>query len=170
MNWKLMGAILVVAGCGGLGFYMALSFQREVRALRDLLGILDYISCELQYRMTALPELCKKAGNLCGGCIGRFFLNLSGELSSQISPNVQSCTESAMRKCKEIPSKSRGYLLDFGKTLGLFDLDGQLKGIEAVRVQIERELRMLEKGQAERLRGYQTLGLCAGAALAILLI
>ena len=57
-----------------------------------------------------------------------------------------------------------------GRTLGRFDLDGQVQGIEAVRNEILTALEKLVKDQDARLRSYQTLGLCAGAALAILLL
>jgi hypothetical protein len=61
-------------------------------------------------------------------------------------------------------------LLDLGRTLGHFDLDGQIQGIEAVRQEAVASLDKLTKDKEARLRSYQTLGLCAGAALAILLM
>ena len=57
-----------------------------------------------------------------------------------------------------------------GQTLGRFDLPGQLKGIKAVQESCRRELARLERNRDARLRSYQTLGLCAGAALVILLV
>ena len=57
-----------------------------------------------------------------------------------------------------------------GKSLGRFDLNGQLQGIEQVRAHCRRELSSLENGRDQRIRGYQTLGVCAGAALAILFV
>jgi hypothetical protein len=54
--------------------------------------------------------------------------------------------------------------------LGIFDLPGQLKGLEEAQQVCQRALEQLEKGQAARLRSYQTLALCAGAALTILFL
>jgi len=54
--------------------------------------------------------------------------------------------------------------------LGRFDLPGQLEGIQAVRKRCEESLESIRKNRNERLRSYQTLGVCAGAALAIILI
>ena len=54
--------------------------------------------------------------------------------------------------------------------MGQFDLSGQLKGFEAVNKDCLRELTDLENNRTQRTRSYQTLGLCAGAALAILFL
>ena len=61
-------------------------------------------------------------------------------------------------------------LSELGESLGRFDLPGQLKGLEAVRRKCLMELEALGRNRTERLRCYQTLGLCAGAALVILFI
>ena len=47
---------------------------------------------------------------------------------------------------------------------------GQILGLEAVRSHCRSELDALSANQDERLRSYQTLGLCTGAALAILFV
>ena len=57
-----------------------------------------------------------------------------------------------------------------GASLGRFDLQGQLQGIESVRAQCRKDLAELEDNRDQRLRSYQTLGLCAGCALAILFL
>jgi stage III sporulation protein AB len=60
MTVRWIGAILIVAGCGGVGFGMALHYKREESTLRQLLKILEMFCCELEYRMTPLPELFMK--------------------------------------------------------------------------------------------------------------
>jgi hypothetical protein len=56
-----------------------------------------------------------------------------------------------------------------GETLGRFDLQGQLRGLEAVKKNAEFELEQLRSNQDVRLRNYRTFSICAGAALVILL-
>lgn len=69
-----------------------------------------------------------------------------------------------------LTSDTKRLLLVLGRTLGRFDLEGQLKGIDGISREAAAELDRLTKNQDARLRSYQTLGLCAGAALAILLL
>lgn len=170
MIGKWIGAALVVAGCGMAGFSMAAAHQKEEKALRQLLSALDYMECELQYRLTPLPELCRQAGTENRGCIGHALLNLARELECQISPDVESCMNAALASCGELPKRAGKAFRILGTSLGRFDLEGQIKGMEAVRGYCREELEKLGAHREERLRSYQTLGLCAGAALAILFI
>ena len=59
MYIKLTGAILIIAGCGGYGIMLSRAHRKEVNALHELVLVLDRMLCELEYRMTPLPELCR---------------------------------------------------------------------------------------------------------------
>lgn len=167
---KMLGAVLVIAACGGFGFLFAANYRREEKALRQLAAALDYMECELQYRLTPLPELCRQAGAECRSPISGIFLELALQLENQLSPDVSLCMRAAISRSNGLPGLAKKCLYKLGGSLGRFDLEGQLKGLEAVRADCRRELESLETNRAERLRSYQTLGLCAGAALAILFI
>lgn len=170
MEYKWIGAVLIIFGCGGFGFSLAANHKREENALRQLIGALDYMQCELQYRMTPLPDLCRSAGQEARGIVAKVLLRLSQELESQISPDVASCMVAAMRDVEFIPPHTRENLNLLGNSLGRFDMNGQLNGLESVRANCRRHLSDLSENRDSRLRSYHTLGLCAGAALAILLI
>ena len=169
MMWKWIGAILVMAGCGAVGFSMAWSYRKLEGLLRNLKGALDFMVCELQYRLTPLPELCRRIAAMQKNPVGQTFGELAWELESRIMPDVEECMNNILMKM-ELPSKLKEGFLLLGQNLGRFDLDGQLKGIEMVRNFCDRELEAMGKNREERLRSYQTLGLCAGAALAILFV
>lgn len=59
---------------------------------------------------------------------------------------------------------------ELGRNLGRFDLTGQLSSLRALRAGCEDSLKQLTDNRDNRLRSYQTLGLCTGAALAVLLL
>lgn len=170
MMLKMLGVILVVAACGSVGFRIAANHRSEERALRQLIGILDYMECELQYRLTPLPELCRQAANEFVSIPGQVFQQLVSEMEAQISPDLGCCMAAALEKTPNIPTITKSELELLGKTIGRFDLDGQLKGLEAVRQDCRRHLDSLGTNREQRLRSYQTLGICAGAALVILFI
>ena len=149
---------------------LAASHRREESALRQLVNALDFMECELQYRMTPLPELCRLAGRENSGSIRNVLLELARELDEQIAPDVFSCMKAALSAAQDIPDSSARALEHLGQTLGRFDLAGQLKGLEAVRSDCRRILAEMSQNKEQRLRSYQTLGFCAGAALAILLV
>ena len=78
--------------------------------------------------------------------------------------------KAVLAKSKDIPRHTLESLQNLGNSLGRFDLSGQLKGLEGVRQECRGKLTRLMGNQEVRLRSYQTLGLCAGAALVILLM
>lgn len=170
MNYKWMGALLIISGCGAVGFAMAAAYRREERTLRQLIAALDYMACELQYRLTPLPQLCRQAASESKGCVGQLMLRLAEELERQIRPDVGDCVRAAIADVGDIPQKTREAFEILGSGLGRFDLEGQMKGLEAVRSFCRRELEGMASGREPRLRSYQTLGICAGAALAILFV
>ena len=170
MMYKLLGAGLVVIASGGVGLSMVVAYKNEVRCLRVILAALSYMKCELQFHSTSLPILCKKAAAVATGPVKQYFEELSNELDSQICPDIQSCSLHALSKVKQLPKTINEIIIDFSSTLGSFDLMGQLKGLDHSIEQAERMLEKLSAGQEQRLRNYQTLSLCAGAALAIILV
>lgn len=170
MYLKSIGAALIIAGCGGFGLKLAADHRKEERTLRQLIAALDYMECELQYRLTALPELCRQAARECGGALRDFFAALARELDDRLSPDAESCMRAALGKAQGLPPSARTCLRVLGSSLGRFDLPGQLKGLDAARAACRRSLAALSENRDVRLRSYQTLSLCAGAALAILLL
>lgn len=170
MDIRWIGAILIIAGSGGLGISLAATHRSEVKSLRQLISTLDFMECELQYRLTPLPELCRQAARETTGMLQELFSLLCTELEDQISPDVGRCMDAAVARCKNIPKQTKDSLLALGHTLGRFDIQGQLNGLESVRQACRQKLEALEQNKEMRLRSYQTLCLCAGAALAILLI
>ena len=170
MTGKIMGAVLILFGCGGFGFAVCARYRREENSLRKLLTILDYIQCELQYRLTPLPDLCRQAGQQRNEPLFRFFELLADELDAQVLPDVESCIQSVLKSVPQLPEKSVYALRILGRSLGRFDVEGQIRDLDAVREYCRRELKTMAQNRENRLRSYQTLGICAGAALAILLV
>lgn len=167
---KIIGVLFVIGSCGGVGFKLASDHREEEKTLRELLRILDYMECELQYRITPFPQLCRQIESTFSMKIGNAFGLFALELDSMISPSVDLCMTNALAKCGNLSPYVHKNLVLLGKNVCHFDLDGQIKGIDAVRQECKKDLEALEQNRDSRLRSYQTLGLCAGAALAILLV
>lgn len=170
MGYRWLGAALLIAGCGGVGFRMASGEGKALRELRWLIRVLDFMENELTYRMNPLPQLCSVAAEHAGGEIRAVFCRLAAELESQISPNAACCMVAAISACPGLSRQAEEALTSLGRGLGQFDLPGQLNGIAGVRHDCQRLIEVLEKDRPQRLRSYRTLALCAGAALAILFI
>ncbi|MBE6933697.1 MAG: hypothetical protein E7462_01400 [Ruminococcaceae bacterium] len=169
MYLKLIGSLLILAGCGGYGLMMAISHRREVAALHQLVQATDAMLCDLEYRLTPLPELCRFGGEKAKGAVGSCLCALAEALDRQVSPDVGECVLCALKATKSLPRYAAAQLQAFGQTLGRFDLSGQATSLEHCKQACLGQLEVLEHQQPQRLRSYQTLGFCAGAALTILL-
>ena len=170
MTLKVFGALLIVIGCGGFGFRIAASQRREEQLLQKLSQIIDYFSCELLYHRTRLPALCRKAASETNGVLAKLFSAFAAELELQVSPDPEICMQVALNRTPDLPKEVSGMLMNLGHCLGRFDLDGQLKDLEFIRQQCNDKVHALHQNRDIRLRTYQTLGLCLGAALAIIFI
>lgn len=170
MTFKLLGSALIILGCSGFGFHMATVQKAEERTLKQLVCALDYIACELQYRMTPLPQLCRQAASECSGPLHRLFAALADDLEMQVSPQVEISMQTVLASSRDIPQYTLEILQRLGRSMGRFDLDGQLQDLESIRTQCRTRLLQLSENKDIRLRSYKTLGLCAGAALVILFI
>ena len=170
MNARWIGAMLVLASCGGFGFSIAYSHRQRERLLRQLLNTLEMMASELEYRLTPLPELSRKAAKNTSGVLRDVFSGLVRQLDWQSETDAGGCMRAAIEQCHDLPACLRRPLRQLGQTLGCFDLPGQLQGLKSAQDACRRELARLEHNRDARLRSYQTLGLCAGAALVILLV
>lgn len=167
---KLFGAVLVLLGCGGIGFSVVAAYRYQESSLQQLIRALEHMECELQYRMTPLPELCNSASQVCTGCIRGVLQQLNIELEAQITPNASACMHTVVTRCENLTERIRKCLVQLGDSLGCFDLAGQLQGLRSTKKYAEFELDKLQRNQDVRLRSYRTLGICAGAVLVVLFL
>ena len=170
MMLRLIGAALIIAACGGAGSYMGIQYHREIVVLRQFQQTLEYMQQEMAYHLSPLPELCRGAAARSSGSLRKFWEQTAMEMESQIAPDAVSCMDAAANKVTSLPKYTAQALGMLGKILGCFDLEGQQKAMQPVHQFCEDKLAELEENKTQRIRNYQTLGLCAGAALAILFI
>ena len=167
---KMIGVIFVIVSCGVVGFKISVNYKREEKYMFDLILILEYMISELQYRLTPLPQLCRQVSRIFNNSLGNVFEKFSEELELQQYADPAECMSIVLKKTICIPPITRDQIVTLGFCVGQFDIEGQIKSIESVLKECERRLALLRNNRDNRLRSYQTLGLCAGAALAILFV
>lgn len=169
MSIRILGALVVISGCGWFGFAMAGSHRARERLFRQMIRAAEYMACELEYRQTPLPQLCSNTSRVLDGELSDIFLHLAERLEERCYADVEACMDAVLEE-KELSPAAKVLMMDLGRTLGQFDLNGQLRSLSTFRAGCEDALKELSRNRDNRLRSYQTLGLCTGAALAVLLL
>jgi stage III sporulation protein AB len=170
MTLKILGAIMVIVGCAGFGLTLVTTSKYEINTLMQLETALEYMQWELEYRLTPLPELFLKISGYCNGPIKELFKFAANNMMNETSPNAEGCLLDAALQIKRLPKQTYKCIVTLGKTLGEYDLNGQINGIQAVKRECDQVLKSLTQNKDVRFRSYKTLGLCAGAAIALLFI
>jgi stage III sporulation protein AB len=149
---------------------MAGSFRYLETSLSETIKALELMHCQMEYRLTPLPELCSILRAGCGGTTGKVFDALGHELSRPDAEDVQASMKKALSLHPELPELCGKSLERLSITLGKTDLMTQLQGIKLETELLQKELQNIQKEQPARLKSYRTLGICCGIALAILLL
>lgn len=170
MTIRIIGAALILLGCGGFGVAIAKTAKNEIIALQNFLLATEYMICELRYRMTPLPDLCIATSQVTKGVVSSIFSSLGKGLKLEASANVSACMASALSKYQMYSDKLTALFENLGHRLGIFDLEGQIEVLSSLRMEGKGLLQSCLNGHTTRSRSCKTIALCAGAAIVILMI
>lgn len=170
MTIRILGALLILGGCTGVGFALSRNYRREEQAMEELLQCLEWMICEMSYRMPPLALLFRGASGMCKGKVSQVMERFAYELEQQITPNVCVCMNAAIATVPNLPEKPAEHLRMLGTSLGQFDLQGQIERLESASTLCKQDLQRISNGREERIRNYQTFGICAGVILVIIFI
>ena len=166
---RMLGAVLTLLS----GIIFAMNITKEHREKEDcfeeLLMILEHFVWELQTNQPTLAICCQAASQCGKGQIGKLFSSLAQYLAQggEASPSI--CMERVFH-AHPIPTSVRERLSQLADTLGRYDLCAQISGIQAVQELCRRDLQALALERSKTVKSCQALGICTGAALAILLL
>lgn len=169
---KLLGSFLVVLAAGSVGFGFAAAVRAQAVQLQRLIAALEYMKSEIAFRLTPLPELFRLLGSAQDEPVGSFFARCASELLHEPGAGIQTVFHHALRQTQKLalPQSARRTLLELSVSLGKFDAQGQINALSLASERLRQQLATLEAGRKERCRSYETIGICAGLALAVILL
>ena len=168
---RLMGAALVVAGCGALGLRAAARLEGRVRDLGELAAGLDPLRRELGWRLSPLPDGLEAAGRALHGPAADFFAQCARRARA---PDGQAFQEVWRAELDAAPLRlkpeDRALLERLGPVLGRYDGDSQRLALEEGAAGL-RALQGAAADERNRLgRVYGVLGVTTGLLAAIVLL
>ena len=168
---RLLGAVLVVAGCGALGLRAVARLEGRVRDLGELAAGLDALQRELGWRLSPLPDALDTAVRAVRGPAADFFTRCAREARS---PEGQAFQEVWREALDAVPLRlkrdDKALLNRLGGVLGRYDGDSQRLALEDAAAGL-RSLQGAAADDRSRLgRVYGVLGAAAGLLAVILLL
>lgn len=167
---RLVGAGLILAGAGYVGWRASRDLSDRTRQIQELMDALKALERELTFRLAPLPELLFSVGNGISGPLRMFFLRCSEYARTGDGRFIEHWDREAERLKDRLDADPMDCLLRLGRGIGRYHWEE----VRALIASQTRELEMyLQKARQEELRKgqiYRALSVTAGACLVILLV
>jgi stage III sporulation protein AB len=158
----VIGVILVVAGCGGLGFAAFTRLEARVKLLTAFSMLAGRLGCEIGFRLTPLTEL---PGRL--PALKPFWDEMAYDPYGE---ETFSEAWSRVADRLDLPDIDRALLCEMGEILGRYDADNQARTLDALRQQLDISLEAAREKRRTSGRLYALAGVLGGLMLAVVLI
>jgi len=169
----MVGAILILAGCSGLGMVYKTELYEGLRHLRVLREMFEMMMSEISYRRSTLPECCRQIGKNMEEPY-KSSLHRVYELSGlQNEMDFCTCWRQELNICLEkipISSKEKEMVLGFVTNEGLSDYQMQLRSIEQYRDMIDSNIKKREAEVQKQGKMMTGLGIMSGLLLIVILL
>ena len=164
---RWIGFCFIVSGGAYFGFLLSADVKRCRKLYEEMLHVLGYMKTEIEFRLTPLHVICKALAQQCSQPLSQIFEELYGGEQLLTERNM----EVLLEKYENIlPGALKRQLKVLFLELGKQDVCAQLSAIELCRQGITVELEKLQTDGKERSRSYRIIGVCAGLAVAVILI
>lgn len=165
---KLLGILFVIATAGSAGFRIAGEGRKSCDMMRQLLSALQILRNEIAFCGTKLPKAMALMAVPCRDQLEAVLANTAREMDKCAWMTPLDALKRCTKDCKNEPFVP--ILTDLMTRLGTYDTQAQLQSVDLAREQCEERLCLLEQENRKKGKLYETLGICAGVAVSILLI
>lgn len=168
---KFMGALIVVAACGGIGVTVAQHYTQRPKYLRALQASLQMLETEIVYGATPLAEAMEAVGRGCEGKLGQIFLNSSELLCSHSGVTAGEAWLLALEKhAYDLPltRDDLDILRRVGSFLGGSDREDQRKHLQLIREQIKHQVFKADEASQKSGRLWNSLGFLFGLVVVLM--
>lgn len=169
---KVIGIVFIVLSAGVMGFRMASALRGRCMVIRQLQSALQILKHEIAFQASPLPKAFARAAAAEQGVVSALFAKAAGAMENRCWMTPAAAFRQALQGIPEMDGEDRlrSILLELAAKLGKYDLDSQRQAIELAQTQLEEERRQAEQERTVKGRTYETLGICTGLAVSILLL
>ncbi len=170
---KLLGAFLIISGCGFFGFKKARFYRERTELFRFLQNGLTLLEAEINYGVTPLPLALKRieqrVNPICQPLFGRAAVLLQ-EKKGITAAEAWAKGVQALNEKIPLTDQERDLLLIFGQGLGNSALEEQIKQLTLTRKQLSLFEKRAQTVEDKNEKMWQYLGISAGIVIVLILI
>lgn len=171
MMQKMLGAILVLAGSGGCGWYLAYAARRRIEILQELLQAIFILYGDIEY---AAGDMSENMGRIAQrtDAFSCFFQRIARRLHEKMGQSLYKIWKEEM--CG-IPCRTRlrrediAFLEELGKNLGNLDRQTQLHTLQMMEGRLEKSILVAREEYANRAKLFRVVGITVGVFTTVLL-
>ena len=169
---RLLGALFVLAGAGGLGHLMACGLEEHAAVLRRFVAALQHLESDIVFASLPLPLALRRAAQTMSGGVGAFLEEVSTTLVQSDGKPLAATWKAVLgRHAPELLLETAEIevLEGLGAALGGSDREDQAKHLALARTTLQGYSAEAQTRAEKGKRIWRYLGFSAGALAVILL-
>lgn len=172
---KLLGCLLVLAGCAGIGCYFSGMAGKRIRIMEELEGLLQRLYGEIEYAGSDMPEILRaleEESVYFRGLWERIGLRIAEGKSTRLWEiwREEINRREFYRRCVRFLGQEELFILqEIGRSLGQTDRQSQLHTLTLYQERLHKVLERVSREYHGQARVYRVAGVTAGCFLVILL-
>lgn len=170
---QLLGGVLILSGCFGLGMWYRQQFLGRLHTIRELIRILEQWISEIRYNSSTLPECCRQIGRQRQDRLGEICDEVYREYTEAEDIGfLEMAGDSFRRQLRTLPLKKEDIdaFLRFAGKEGYADETMQIKSIELSRQELEHTAEVQQREIPQKCRLSVGLGAMSGLLLLLILV
>lgn len=167
---RMVGAVMVAAGCIWLGDQKARRLTTRVRVLGSLQTALEQMERELRLRRMPLPALMELLGHQAEPPVRGLLQGCQAALNRLTEEPFGCAWERNVGQLTELTESDRRILASLGQILGRYDGAGQAEAVAGTRRALEEQQEQARTDSLRLGRVYRAVGAAGGGFLVILLL
>ncbi|MCL2285422.1 MAG: stage III sporulation protein AB [Firmicutes bacterium] len=172
MLLRIAGALAVILGCAGLGFYYSSKEGFRINELQEFKKALLILSSEIEYMRAPLNIACANIAKRTELTISTLFSQFAQLLADSEGETAYQLWATAMESLKSstfLAHEDLSVADGFGKTLGYLDKNMQQNAINHAINYIDEKTAALQTQGDKNKRMYRSLGVICGLLITVVL-
>lgn len=170
---KLLGGLLTIVSCTGIGFSKSNLYRNEIKNLKEFKRIIIYLRGEITHGNSSLPDAIKTIADKEKGVFEEFLKRICKELTTLEGKRFYEVWGNAVENATQrayLTKPNRERIKNLGKELGHMDKQTQIECLNGFINELDDEIKDKIYTSKDKIRLYNATGVLFGVFVVIMLL